>query len=49
MKKIALVMAAIAIASVFVGCGPKAEDAAKDGGTAGGNGTPDTKSADTPK
>ncbi len=48
MKKIALVMAALAIASVFVGCGPKSEEA-KDPGTAGGNGSPDTKAPDTAK
>ncbi len=47
MKKITLVMAAIAIASVFVGCGPKTEDATTT--AAGGNGTADSKTADTAK
>jgi protein involved in sex pheromone biosynthesis len=42
MKKITLAVAALAIALVFVGCGPKTEDAKDTGTTAGGNGKPDS-------
>lgn len=43
MKKIALALAVIAIASAFIGCGPKTEDATNPSTTAGGNGKPDAK------